>query len=389
MKKKPTPTQHSSQQPARHTIAEFQVASLIGRGRWSTVVAATKPSEPKPVAVKLLPKQIGENKAHRAAFSHWVEKTQVATTPPIIPLLNMNYLDNRPYFSMPIIAGGSLAKLINKNMLTPKRVHRIMKKLGHALQIIHEAEWVHGSLHPSNVIFDKKGTLYLSDAALAPILAQAMNQSVNLPGYISPEQISGQTVNGRSDFYSFGILIYEMLTGVPPYTSDTPALITMAQMSQPVGSVQEQNQELSPVYDSLIQRLTAVDPANRPQTAVDLIELVEQTISKIEGKSTSESEYNLPLFNKLAIYNKTEATDEERLARIEEIRQLKEDEELASQRRMGELMEIENARQAKLKEQLSKQNVQERRIIAIMFFIIAGLALIAILYFIFQAVGGN
>ena len=389
MKKNPPPTQRSSQQIGRYTIADFQVASLIGRGRWSTVVTAIKPNEPNPVAVKLLPKQIGENEAHRAAFTQWVEKTKTTLTPPIIPLLEIDYLDNRPYFSMPIIAGGSLSKIISKNKLTPTKVHILMKKLAHALQIIHDAEWIHGSLHPGNVIFDKKGTLYLSDVALAPILAKATNQSANLPGYISPEQIRGGEVDGRSDFYSFGILIYEMLTGVQPYTSDTPALISMAQMSQPVGSVYEQNPELSPVYDSLIQRLTAVNPEDRPQTAVDLIDLVEQTINKLEGKSILESEYNLPIFNKLATYNKKEATEPERLDRIEAIRQLKEDEERASRKRMSKLVEIEEIRQAKLKKQLSKQNSQERRTIAIMLFIVAGFAFIAVIYFIFQAIGGN
>lgn len=357
-------------------IGRYDVQALIGRGESTTVVRAHDPNRDQPVAIKLLPKAIPQMPSVQQPLQDWIHAMTAVPPPHVVPILDSGVAGGHPYLVMPAWQNRSLARKINAGALPRSQTNAILTALAAALVALHNVPRTHGNLTPQNVFVHGKN-VWLSDIGLRPILTPLDDISSGTPGYVSPEQIAGQPPNPRSDFYALGILLYQALTGTPPYRAETAAEITMQQMSEPVPSVHAVDPSLPPRYDGLIQRLTAVDPADRPQTANDVQEMVMATIDPDTANAVDVDD---TLFEHVTQYYKREETLAERLEQIDQIRSLKSRENQSSAKRMAELMAIEEERQKILRQKLAEQRQKERRIIRLAIILLAFFLLIVAAY---------
>ncbi|MCP5097638.1 MAG: serine/threonine protein kinase [Chloroflexi bacterium] len=340
-------------------IGAYTVQSVLGRGRFGSVVLA-KSDDNQHYAIKILSKQIGQSPKMKEALTNWVQIMNALDSIGVVQILELGFASDHPYLVMPLMQGGSLTHQLQSSPLTEAQTHDALQHIATTLHTLHNKDLFHGSLHPGNILFHQSGVPLLTDVGLATILAPETDESFNLPGYISPEQIKGGKGDGRSDIYALGTILYEMLTGYPAYIAETPAKITMKQMKTSIPSVQIHNPDLSSVYDGLISRLAAANARYRKKTASIMLELIQATIQQATGIMPIESELGKDLFEKFAGYVKKEESLEERLNAIEKIRVLKETEEKSSQIRMDKLLSREKERQKTVRAANKKKQQKDK-----------------------------
>lgn len=369
-------------------IGGYTLQAKIGNGRYTTMWLAQR-GNGRPVALKLFPKGLSKQPAWQQQLVDWVAVMQNLNHPALLPVIGLETSGPYTFLIMPAMRGGSLTRQLQQGALPPTQAHALMQRTAAGLAALHSQKMVHGHLTPANLLFDEKGTPFLADAGLFQwmnALAPPQQRSSGAPGYLSPEQIAGEAVDGRSDFYALGAILFAALTGQPAYEAKTPALLTLKQMQEPIPSVREVQPALHPAYDGLIQRIAARTAADRPADAATLVELVDTTIQRAEhGADSTAVDADLPIFDKLAVYNKKERSLAEREAEISEIKALKSQEEAASQKRMQDFMSIEAERQAQLKLQMAQQRQRERSLLLRGLFAIAALTLLVVVFLLIQS----
>jgi hypothetical protein len=169
---------------------------------------------------------------------------------------------------MRYMSGGSLSERIKAGVFTIEDATRILERVGPGLDEAHSKGIVHRDIKPSNILFDSRGTPYISDFGIAKLSqAQAGNVTgsaiIGTPAYMAPEQAQGDVVDGRADIYALGIILYEMVTGRQPYEADTPMAVALKHITDPVPHILNANPKLPPGMDMVIQKAMAKDRDER------------------------------------------------------------------------------------------------------------------------------
>src|SRR5689334_2576246 len=167
--------------------------------------------------------------------------------------------------------------------MTVDEAVKILAQLAPGMDEAHSKGIVHRDLKPSNILFDSKGTPYISDFGIAKLSqAQSGNMTgsaiIGTPAYMAPEQAQGTGVDGRTDIYAVGIILYEMLTGKQPYEADTPMAVAFKHITDPVPNIRDVNPTLTPDVDQVIQMAMAKNKDDRFATAGDMVDTL-RTIS--------------------------------------------------------------------------------------------------------------
>ncbi len=189
------------------------------------------------------------------------------------------------YIVMRLMEGGTLAERLDQGPLSLEETIAIVRRIGSALDKAHSQGIVHRDLKPANILFDEDGEAFLSDFGIvkaedATGLKTRTGQALGTPQYMSPEQLEGKEVDGRSDIYSMGIVLYEMLSGSRPYESESTARIIVLQLTAPVPSIVEVNPDLPPGLEAIIQKAMAKEPAERYATAGEVVEALKGVVTK-------------------------------------------------------------------------------------------------------------
>ncbi|MFZ5888581.1 MAG: protein kinase domain-containing protein [Chloroflexota bacterium] len=199
------------------TIGRYQVKEELGRGQSTVVYRAYDTEANREVAVKVLSVEQTPDISQRAHFKRELKMIASLEHPAIVPVYDVGEQDGQPYFVMRYMAGGSLAQMIaNKGRLSLQETARIIDRIASALDHAHKQHIIHRDIKPDNILFDLDGNPYISDFGIAKPAATDASPAegqVGTPGYMSPEQIHNETVDERSDVYSLGVVLYQMLTG--------------------------------------------------------------------------------------------------------------------------------------------------------------------------------
>ena len=224
------------------TIGRYEVKSELGRGGMATVFHAYDPQFKRDVAIKVLPRELLHDKEFRTRFDR--EATIIAGLehPGIVPVYDFGEQDGQPYLVMRFIASGSLKERIEQGAMSLEEVVRILNKVAPALDYAHQKGVVHRDLKPDNILFDQHGEPYLTDFGIAKLAETGAtltgNAIVGTPAYMSPEQGRGDAnLDGRSDVYSLGVIIFEMLSGRVPYDAATPMGLVLKHMTEPIPNI--------------------------------------------------------------------------------------------------------------------------------------------------------
>jgi serine/threonine protein kinase len=182
------------------------------------------------------------------------------------------------YITMEYVEGKSLKDLIRARGRLPIAITlSVGKQLARALEIAHEQGVIHRDIKPQNMVVEPNGVLKVMDFGIARLASRKPESGVTqagtiigTPEYMAPEQLSGEDVDQRVDIYAAGCVLYECLTGRPPFVADTPYQLVAKLLEDTADAPRTINPEVPPALDALIMSALAKDPAQRPQTALIL-----------------------------------------------------------------------------------------------------------------------
>jgi serine/threonine-protein kinase len=244
-------------------IGRYEVKSELGRGGMATVYKAYDPRFEREVAVKVLPREMLHDPQFRVRFEREAKTVASLEHPAIVPVYDVGEEDGQPYFVMRYMIGGSLSERIKSNSLSLTDTAKIIDRLASALDEAHAKGVVHRDLKPGNILFDHINEPYVSDFGIAKIAQSPGSATVTgggiigTPAYMSPEQAQGDKVDGRSDIYALGVIVFEMLTGRQPYESDTPMAVVVKHITDPVPHILDSNPNLPAEIEPVIERAMA------------------------------------------------------------------------------------------------------------------------------------
>lgn len=252
-------------------IGPYQVRALLGRGGMAAVYQAYQPSLDRVVALKVM-------SAHLAAEPEFLERFRQEAWviaklvhPNIVTVHDAGEERGSPYLVMEYVDGRTLADLLDED-LPLERVPGILRQVAAGLDYAHARGVVHRDIKPRNVLLTHDGRAVLADFGLARILESVQRLTmaggvVGTPEYMSPEQAGGRVSDHRADVYALGVLLYEMVAGIRPFTAETPLGVLMKQVSDaplPPGQVRA---GLPAGLDAILARALAKHPEERYQSA--------------------------------------------------------------------------------------------------------------------------
>lgn len=257
------------------TVGRYHIQSEIGKGGMATVYQAYDPRFNREVALKLLPSQFLHDPQFRERFQREAQAIARLEHTAIVPVYDYGEDNEQPYLVMRYMAGGSLTDWLQRGPLPLPTAVNIVNRLTSALNEAHQQGLIHRDLKPSNVLLDHRGDAFLSDFGIVKISENSAGITgsaiLGTPAYMSPEQIHGdQTLDGRSDIYALGVLLFEMLSGEKPYDADTPAKVMMAHALKPIPDIQRINQELPPGCQTIVEKAMAKERDERYRSGQQL-----------------------------------------------------------------------------------------------------------------------
>lgn len=261
-------------------IGRYEVIRELGQGGMAIVYLAHDPNIKRQVAVKVLPRQFTFEPQFRARFQHEVEVIARLENAAIVPVYDSGEHEDQPYIVMRYMPGGTLADRLGEGPLPLKEIEPLFQRIGSALDYAHRSGVVHRDLKPGNILFDSQGEAFLSDFGIAKLAEASVaftgtGSMVGTPAYMSPEQALGEKiVDGRSDIYSLGVVLFEGLSGQLPFKSDTPMGVAIAHIQEPVPSLLDRNPDLPSSYEAIIRKALEKKPADRYQTAGELAQVI-------------------------------------------------------------------------------------------------------------------
>lgn len=264
-------------------IGRYEIQREIGRGGMAIVYQAHDPMFARDVAVKVLPGTHLGDPNFRLRFEREAKMVAALEHPAVVPVYDFGEENGRLYLVMRLMSGGTLSARLQEGPLPVQEAVTILNRIASALDVAHQKGIVHRDLKPDNILFDQYGSAYLSDFGIARLAeSQATltgHFAIGTPGYMSPEQIQGQTLDGRSDIYALGVIIFEMLTGKRPFQADTPAMVLVKQMTNTSPSVRDFLPDLPETYDAVLQQTMAKRREDRPDTARAIAQQLNEAVN--------------------------------------------------------------------------------------------------------------
>jgi serine/threonine protein kinase len=261
-------------------IGRYEIKAELGRGGMATVYRAYDPGFDREVAIKVLPKEFLHDPNFHDRFKREIKIIAALEHPAIVPVYDVGEDDGVPYFVMRYMTGGSLTNQIERGIFSLQDAARIVEKLASALAYAHKKGVVHRDLKPDNILFDSNGDPYISDFGVASFSSGTTdltgNAAIGTPAYMSPEQAQGDKVDGRSDIYGLGAIIFQMLSGQQPYKADTPMGVAVKQITDPVPEILKVNPTLPRETDTIIKTAMAKKREDRYPSTTELAKAFQQ-----------------------------------------------------------------------------------------------------------------
>jgi serine/threonine protein kinase len=258
-------------------LGPYRIINKIGQGGMATVYKAYQPSMDRNVAIKVLPSQLAESREFAARFQQEARIIARLEHPHILPVFDYGEGDGVTYFVMRYLDAGTLKSKLESGPLSWKEIDRLFTHLAEALGYAHTHGVVHRDLKPANALVDGQGNLFLTDFGIAKLLESAsprLTQTdaiMGTPAYISPEQAKALPVDQRSDIYSLGIILYEMVTGRVPFVADTPLAVILKHISDPLPPPSLIKADIPDPVERVILKALAKEPGDRYSTAADFL----------------------------------------------------------------------------------------------------------------------
>lgn len=269
------------------TVGSYTIEDKLGQGGMATVYKAYHARLDRHVAIKVLHPAFKEDQSFLRRFTREAQVVARLEHPNIVPVYDFAEHDGYPYLVMRYIDGDTLKDTLAKGNLSRKEITRIGQAIADGLDYAHGKGVLHRDIKPSNILLTTGGGVYIADFGLARITqagesTMSQDMIMGTPQYISPEQAKGtQEIDGRTDVYSFGIIVYEMATGQVPFQSDTGYSIIHSQIFDSPPMPSSINDKISPQLESVLLKVLSKDPPDRYATAGEFQIAFKQAVADV------------------------------------------------------------------------------------------------------------
>lgn len=266
-------------------IPGYRILRRLGEGGMGQVFLAEDVQLGRRVAIKLISERVSSDAAMSSRFLREARLLATIEHPHVVRVYSFGQVEARQYLVMEYVEGESLAALIRREGPLPvETALRILRETVEGLEAAQELHIVHRDIKPANILLDRRGRVRVADFGLAKqgATTSATDSSITQAGYVlgsphylSPEQAQGQVTDFRSDLYSLGVVLYEMLTGERPFEGSTPIAIVARHLHDPLPPIRSRRADVPMEVAVLIERLTAKDREQRPRSYADMLAAIE------------------------------------------------------------------------------------------------------------------
>ncbi len=273
-------------------LGGYRLEAIAGRGGMGVVYRATQIRLARLVALKVIAPELSTDQAFRTRFQREARLLAAVEHPHVIPVYEADEADGELFLSMRWVEGGDLAgEIAGTGGLEVERAGRLLAQVAGALDAVHACGLVHGDLKPANVLIEPRSGVehaYLTDfGAGRQLEATASGQWLGTVDYVAPETIRGAPPDARSDRYGLACVLFEALTGAPPYHRDTAWATMWAHGNDPPPSACERRPALPAAVDAVLRRGLAKDPDTRYPSARQLLEALADALTAARGQATA------------------------------------------------------------------------------------------------------
>lgn len=257
--------------PGQLIAERYRVVALAGRGGMGEVYRAEDLTLGQMVAIKFLPDSLTQDAAALARFHSEVRVARQVSHPNVCRVFDIGDADGLPFLSMEYVDGEDLASVVRRiGRLSPERATEIARQICAGLAAAHERGVIHRDLKPANVMLDGAGKIRITDFGLAGLAASIQGADVRAgtPAYMAPEQLAGKEVTPKSDIYSLGLILYEILTGKRAFEAASLAELMKLREEGALTNPSTLVRDLDPLIERVILRCLEKDPAQRPASAL-------------------------------------------------------------------------------------------------------------------------
>ena len=297
-------SQTAPQGPQRMLAGRYSIDELLGQGGMSTVYRGTDVKLGRQVAIKIMRANLADDEQFRSRFRQEAQSASRLAHPSVVRVLDAGDdliqsaagPQRLPFIVMEFVDGKNLRELVAEQQLTIAETCRVVDSVLTALEYSHRAGLVHRDIKPANIMITKSGQVKVMDFGIARAVSETsstVQQTTAILGtaaYFSPEQAKGETVDTRTDLYTTGVLLYELLAGMVPFRGETAVAVAYQHVSERPQAPSTHNAEISAPLDRVVQHALAKDRNRRFQTASEFRDALRQAASGVMPKLSSDDE---------------------------------------------------------------------------------------------------
>ncbi len=267
------------------SLGSYRILEQIGIGGMATIYKAYQPGMDRYVAIKVLPHYLAGDEQFVHRFQREARAIANLEHPHILPVFDYGEHDGITYIAMRYVEAGTLKEHMAQGQMSLTEISHVISQIGGALDYAHRQGIIHRDVKPGNILIDDQGNTYLTDFGLARIMESsqqftASGVSVGTPAYMSPEQGKGIKVDHRSDIYSLGIMLYEMVTRQVPFEAETPLAVLLKHITDPLPLPRKVRPDIPEPVELVVLRALAKEPGDRFQSANELAQALATVISR-------------------------------------------------------------------------------------------------------------
>ena len=280
----------------KQKFKRYEIIEELGVGGMATVYRAYDPDFERDVALKVLKRELLEEPELKDRFERETKIVAKLEHAAIVPVYDVGYDYGQLFYVMRYMSGGSLSDRINKGSLDLEQVAYLVLRLADALDYAHRKGIIHRDLKPANILFDEIGNAFISDFGIAKFVKSATRIThsgiIGTPRYMSPEQALGEETDGRSDLYTLGVLLFEILGGKAPFEATTPLALAYKHATEPPPNLLDINPNLPPELGAILQKVLQKKPEDRYPTCA---EFANAFLSALPADTAPNAKFITPL----------------------------------------------------------------------------------------------